>query len=1135
MANFKPNKQQLAFLEADGSNLLVSASAGSGKTSTMVQKLVGIISNLKVPITSLLVVTYTNAAASEIKQKLFNEISQKIVASSDTAEKAFLEKQLDNLSNAEIGTLHAICKKLIIKYFYEVEQTPDFSLLSDKESKYLFDMAVSEVVRNHIQSDDESFFELYDSYNSKRNDSQLRTMILQIYNYKIAKLNYEEWEEDFIKNSYNDDLLSNNVCQKLLTYYQFILSQYLKKLKDLRIKAETFGHEKYFNFIDMRMQFVDEFKKLKDFETAVKVLNSMSLCNKPTKSKNADVDTIAFDEEIDRFNDDFSKTIKNIKDDFCIEDDISEIKNSILKAKSIIIKLLAITAEVESNYTKIKKSKNSLDFNDLEEVVFKLLESNKITDALKEQYKYVFVDEYQDINEKQEAILSKIVSENNYYMIGDVKQSIYAFRQSSPKIFVDKYDKFAKDGKLNRVINFNVNYRSDKNILEFANFVFDTIITKDTIGIDYKSDARFESDKCFVGSNVTLDIIDAQELDDKEESEAKLIIEDIEKLLATRKASGEFFEYRDIAVILRSRGSFVKTLCDMLSKKQIPVKTSVASDFFSSAEVQLLVSILNVVSNYQNDVAMAIVLKNLFNITEDEFLQIHQINQDVDFYKNVQDYSYDDAIKVRLNKFWDFVCNSRNMLTRCTIKEYLNYIIDEFQIALKYQLLEGGDEKAANIAEFVKIADNSNYEYSLDKFLDYLNILSKDNNIRDIGDSDNAIEICTIHHSKGLEYPAVILGRLGQKFQLNKDSGNIIFNSNFGIGVKSIDSNARTLKETVVRSMCKIDNIHMEINEEIRLLYVAMTRAKEKLFLTGVANIGSLSNIKIKPLYATRNYLELILRAFPDLYLSYLDGGNNEFVINENLPNEARVTIHSGNSALNDDGVESKPLVLDMASGELVEMLNRCFATCIDRSSITIKNTVTNILQEEKDYENINYMPRKLDESDHKEYNSDALRLGTAYHAVMQEVDFARDKGKIEEKIECLVQSNIIEKAIAKDINIKQIEKAIDIVGEIIDKAQQVYREKQFLLCENYNKLVGFTDNNTKVIVQGVIDLACRFEDGSACIIDYKTNRVNEDTLVQMYGLQLNLYAKAFEAATGVPVQTKYLYSFHLGKLIRVD
>ena len=258
-------------------------------------------------------------------------------------------------------------------------------------------------------------------------------------------------------------------------------------------------------------------------------------------------------------------------------------------------------------------------------------------------------------------------------------------------------------------------------------------------------------------------------------------------------------------------------------------------------------------------------------------------------------------------------------------------------------------------------------------------------------------------------------------------------------------------------------------------------------------------------------------------------------MINENLPNEAHVLIRRGDSVLVDSGLDTNPLVLDMVNSGLIDMLHDRITYAPDASSITIKNTVTNILQEEKDYENINYMPCKLDETDFKEDKSDALKLGTAYHTVMQEVDFIRDKGKISEKIDSLVKLGLIERVIADKIEVDQIEKAMDIVGDVIGNATNVYREKQFLLCENYNKLVGFTDNNTKVIVQGVIDLACVIEDGGAYIIDYKTNKVKEDTLVQMYGLQLSLYAKAFKEATGVDVKRKYLYSFHLGKLIHVE
>ena len=481
MAEFKPNEKQQEFLDVNNCNVLVSASAGSGKTSTMIQKLIRIISSERTPITSLLVVTYTNAAASEIKLKLFNEITNLINTTTDLKEKSFLQDQLNNINNAEIGTLHAICKKLIVKYFYKIEESPDFSLISEKDEKYLLDTAIKNVFNSHIISSDDSFFELYDCYNSKRTDKHLKQMCLHLYYYKCSKIDYINWKNEFLNSSYNPNLNSNTACNYVLEYYQNLFLSFSSQLIQLRNQALNLSNEKYVNYLNCRLQFVDEISKVSNFETAVKVINNLNLPDKPKKSDKASANEIDFDEDISVFNKIFGDLLKKFKEDLT-STNLDDIKSSIVGSRANVIKLMDIVEEIDREYQKLKRSKNSLDFNDLEWKMLKLLEDQEVKDTLKNQYKYIFVDEYQDINDKQESILRSLASQDNYYMIGDVKQSIYAFRQSSPKIFIAKYNEFSSSKNSNRLINFNANYRSDKNILEFANSVFDNIITKDTIG-----------------------------------------------------------------------------------------------------------------------------------------------------------------------------------------------------------------------------------------------------------------------------------------------------------------------------------------------------------------------------------------------------------------------------------------------------------------------------------------------------------------------------------------------------------------------------------------------------------------------------------------------------------------------------
>lgn len=1134
MAEYEPNPQQKEFLGASQCNVLVSASAGSGKTSTMIQKLVGIIGQEKAPITSLLVVTYTNAAASEIKQKLFNELSKLIATIGSEKDRAFLQEQLENIGNAEIGTLHSICKKLIVKYFYKLSLSPDFGQLSDKEEKYLLDTAVSNVFTRHISKGDDDFFELYDCYNSKRNDIHLKSMCLSLYTHKCAKIGYNQWINDFLNSSYDESLKSNTAGAFLLEHYSNALLQYSSQINRLLSTARGLGLEKYSAFLSARLQFVDEISKAQDFETAVKIVQNQKFPNKPTKSKNASAEEGNFDDDIVIFHKQFGDLIKKFKEDMT-SDNVDDIVSNISSAKNNVKKLCDIVDEIEKEYKTLKEGKNVLDFNDLEDKMMELLLDNEVRDTLKKQYGYVFVDEYQDINDKQESILQSMVSGDNYYMIGDVKQSIYAFRQSSPKIFISKYNSFSSDGERNRLINFNANYRSDRNILEFANSVFDSIITRDTIGIDYKSDARFLSKKEYAKCKTTMNIIDTSDgqIEDKEKCECLVIAREILRLVNLNSESGERYKYSDIAIILRQRGTYVKTLAEYLSSMQIPVSTSINSDFFNTAEIQLLISILRVVSNFKDDISMAIVLKALFGVDENELIKIRQIDENAMFFECVQQYNIEDDLLRKINSFFDFVKKAKNLLLGMTINEFLKKVIDEYDILLVFKSMPGGSEKESNILEFLAISDNENYQYNLDKFLDYLDFVSKESNLQHLGSNSDAVQICTIHHSKGLEYPIVILGGMGKAFQVNKDSGNIIISNRFGVGLKSIDSRKRCLNETIIRTACKLDNSKSEIDEEIRLLYVAMTRAKTHLSLVGAYDTSRIPENKRKGIYFSKNYFDLIFKSIENVYLPNFCN-KNEFDINENSPNSCHIRILKQDDFEEEDIEKESPIILESIDRSLLDRIQKVYSSRPNTSTTTIKNTVTNILKEETDYENLNYCPKELNQSDRVE-NRDFLKVGTAYHSVMQELKFSENKAEIKSLISGLITQGKIEKDIAKYIEIDKISRAVEVLKSLIFNAKQVYREKQFLLCENYNKLIKSTDNNTKVIVQGVIDLVV-ISDSGVYLIDYKTNRgVSAEQLIQEYRLQLQLYAKAFELATGIEVSKCFLYSFHLGKLIEVD
>lgn len=1132
MGKFKANEEQQLFLDTFGSNLLVSASAGSGKTSTMIEKLVKILCEKRLPVTSLLVVTYTNASGAEIKQKLYNAISSQISETNNKELKEFLKINLENLNNAEIGTLHSICKKLITKYFYEIDLSPDFTLISEKEGKYLLDTAIKNVFDKHLN--DNAFYDLYECYNAKRNENTLKEIILSMYYYIIAKVDYSNWKYRTLTNSYNTKINENICCKYVLDYYKEIFKGLLKECDRLILIANTMPFENYLSFLNTRKQFIHEFLSAKDIETAIKILDNITVANKPRVSKNSSAEEIEFDDKIIAFRDDWKSVVEEIEKTFVlIKDNFEE---NIVRAKKNSETLFSITEEIIEYYASLKKSKNTLDFNDLENLMLKLLENNNIKGMLKEKYSFVFVDEYQDINDKQEEIILNLVSEDNYYMIGDVKQSIYAFRQSSPKIFISKYVNFSNNIN-GKVIDFNKNYRSDKNILEFNNLVFDTLITNETIGIDYKQNARFVSDKELNGVNVNLKIINTnvdedEEKSDKDEKEALVISQEISDILKRCKSDGTPFQYKDIAIILRQRGSLLKSIYKIFNKLQIPFSMSIRNEFFDTFEINILISILKVVSNYKDDLAISVVLKNLFDVSEEELLEIRKNSDEKYFYNCVENYNKNDNIKSKIEKLFQFIVNSRRDLSCMTIREYLINVIKENNLILKLKSLPDGNEKESNILEFLNLSSNENYKYNIDKFLEYIDFVGKDTPLKNITTGDNAVQLCTIHYSKGLEYPAVILGGLGSKYSLNKNTNNIIMNGTFGIGVKSINSDTRMLKDTIVRNCCKLDNKKSELNEEIRLLYVAMTRPKEYLSLIGRYDISSLEKNKNKSIYQSNNSLDLIFKSFDNIYnSSFLN--SKKFIMNEEKSNAVGIEILSLDEiVLNDENVDSN-VVFSVSNTELTNKLIEQYNNKPNIQTFTIKNTVTNILKEEEDYSNTNYIPENFSFNDKKE-DIDVLKLGTAYHAIMQYVKFGDTKENIVKLIDELVNKNIISEEISKNINVDEIYSANCIMEKLSKNAKFIYREKQFLLRENYNKLVKNSDNNSKVIVQGIIDLV--IDNGEDVIlIDYKTNKTkNEQLLIDKYSLQLNIYKLAFEKATNLKITKVYLYSFYNKKLIEI-
>ena len=1112
MAEIKLTLDQQKFVDHTSGNVLVSASAGSGKTSTMIKKLNDLIVN-GCDLKQLLVVTYTNSAAAEMKQRLYSKLTESLAAEKDDDKKQYISEQIDTLSNCDIGTLHSICKKILSNYFYIINLDPSFGLISDKEQTYLFDVSLNNVINKLVGDNDADFYEIYTLYNNKRNMNEIKKLVKKLYDFCLSKTDYNAWKTEVLETGCSADFNINPSAVYILNYYKDEAKRVEGALKGLQIASDKL-QKKYGDFVNYNINIASYIANICSYDDMCKYASVVELQSKP-RVNNKDIDEQIFNDDLIAVYDEFKELVADIKSIF-----VSYSKAEMEKTKKTISSLFKIKELVEVEYFKAKSQRNVLDFSDLEHLTLKVLENEKIANELKNKYKFIFVDEYQDINQVQETIINKI-STNNVGMIGDLKQSIYQFRLSSPEIFIEKFNRFSKNPKDGEVINFNHNFRSDPNILEFANLIFDVLMTKKTIGIEYKENSRLvagktQEHKCVVD----LDLLNLEKEDD--EKEAELIAGNVAKCVA------EGYKYADIAILLRNKSKLAQCVIEKLKAYNIPCDATYRTQLFKNNEIMVLYSLLNVVNN-ADDLSMATTLKSMFcGLNEQQLLQIREKTNAETFCDAVKQYAstFDDEISAKIGEFFKFIEQCRFKLNTYTIYELLQEIFEKYLVLEHYASFKDGAIRVSNINEFLKIVSNNEYKYDLKKCLDYIDALRGGSIPLDVSGGADSVKVMTIHASKGLEFPVVILGGIGKNFRINVDTNSLIINDKLGLGVKIIDPIKRLKRESLVANACKIRNKIDELNEEIRLLYVALTRAKSRLCIVGSKNIKNFKKCAYESLYNGKNYLEFILKTLNKNDIGRINDGS--IVVNSGDGEFRFNVISENNFALKEEDV--RPIILGESDPNIVKRLEKFyeFKYPFKTTNVAIKNTVTSVLKEEIDYENSVKNANNLSTMQSSE-NTDSLKLGTAYHSTMQNLNYTENKAEIE---------NLIQKIKTPDlpyekVDVNKIFNAVNCIKPLISENSKLLKEAQFVMRVNYKDINPNADN-VNVLIQGVIDLVIESANG-AVIIDFKTNKTkSEKSLIDAYGLQLKLYAKAYNKAHDIKVNKMYLFSFELNKLIEV-
>lgn len=1142
-------------------------------------------------------VTFTNAAASEMRERVLEAIYKKL---DDEPENENLQKQIILLGKSNICTIHSFCLDVIKNNFFEIDLSANFRIGTEEEIELLKQEVLEELFEKLYEDEDENFAKLIDTYTGYRGDEALKDIVLSIHRFMQSSPFPNEWLVEKVRMFENngDDLdFSKSIWGKiLLKNLQEEIIDGVNSLKLVRNKLETvYELEKYKLTIESD---IDTFRKL--YELIDISWDDAYNFSKEMKLKSWPVD---------------KKIVMDLKDEAKASRDV--VKNKLMKLiKEILIynsksayqdiydmyDVLKILEDViinfDNEFKNKKRERNIIDFNDIEHYALKILvkkdeNGNYIpTDVAKkyqEKFEEIAIDEYQDSNQVQEYILGTVSRGNNLFMVGDVKQSIYKFRQACPELFLDKYDRYSLDGNEDGLkIQLFKNFRSRKNVLDVTNTVFENIMSKNLGDIDYNKDeflnlgADFEDIKNGVG-NAELHIIDLKEDEEnikwideeteendenlkmleKEEIEAQFVARKIQELIQSKsqikdkKLGFRDITYKDIVILLRSTSRLAQIYEKELLKLDIPVFSDSSNEYLDTIEIQTIISVLKILDNPIDDISLVSVLRSeIGTFTDNEILEIRLCDKENRFYYSLQ--KAKDVLKGPLqNKVKDFldkINRWQNEVDYLSLAELIWKIYTDTGFYNYVGLMPNGSLRQANLKmlfERAKEYEKTSFKglFNFIKFIEKLKSGNSDMSAaKIIGENENVVRIMSIHKSKGLEFPVVFLSSTSKKINMQDLNSNLLLHQKIGIGPQYINYDKMVEYSTSAKDAIKIVIKEENISEEMRILYVALTRAKEKLIITGISKdyleeiekkkeilkiynseSGKINPILLKKYISYLDWLELVFLNKKSDELLTINYHKKIDIIQKSEEKEVQIREFDFEKENNFDKYEK----------EFNWKYNNEIST-----QLPIKSTVSKIKEIQKEgihFELLNskevgianITPSFME----KEELITASKKGTIMHLFLQKINLKEEYNteKLENMRGKLISQKIISEEESKFINISKIERFLN--SKIAQKIKQCIKiEKEKAFCTKIKAKEVFKEAvDEEILVQGIIDLYAVDKDNNIILLDYKTDFVeNEQVLVSKYKNQLRIYKQALEKAFNKKVAEVYIYSLYLNKEIPI-
>lgn len=1113
-----PTPEQRAAIDAEG-EVLVSASAGSGKTYVMVEKIISLILSGRADVSSVLAVTFTNLAAAEMKERLRAALVARLNAGEDGASRARLRAQLSEVAASDICTLHAFCTAVIRRYFYETELSGNFRILEEQEAEKLRARATDAAFERLLGEKSELFASLSAAFAGSRGFGKLADVLQKCYQKVVSRPDHA----DFLRAlpaRYGEEGFSA-VCAELLAPARSLAQKLRDKCEKLaaRVRARAEGGlfgQKHLDFLAARLSLAEGVLAAPDLFAAAACAAQAQLPNKPSNAKIARSGT-AEDAALDGELSALKGYVDGIKKVLSAVGEEGEERAAFFASGRIAAGLCELLLTFDEEYAALKRRANALDFSDLEHFCLALLEIPRVREEVKGRYTHVFVDEYQDVNPAQERILS-LLSGDNVFMVGDAKQSIYGFRGCSAAFFAQKYARLSAQG---RALTLNGNFRSTTAVLKLVNDIFSEVMTAETGSVDYASTSMiFPGSPAQEGGFVGFAFVPEREevraergvysvaehldpAEDEPSAEGALIADLVlQEVGRTRldPARGEVrIGFGDVVVLTRGKTAKAGRIVAELVRRGIPVASAAEVNICDYPEVKALVAILQYLDNGAQDIPLAAALKSAMGGLNDEQLANIRLRagKDAPFYAACEQYAEAerDETAQKLRAFFALAARLRVQMQAKTAAEMLARILSETGMELKLLATSCGAEKVRRVSRLIEACG----ELAVPEFLERLKGAGNKVGFSEAG-GENAVRVMTMHASKGLEFPVVIVAGMNDRFSA-EDMKGVLLDDEWGFAPLAYDFSARTVRETLLRAAVRGRLRRRRAEDEMRLLYVALTRAKSALHLV----------------FSQRKAFDAEAAAEAGCFADFIDLSRfpelEEAVYGASLEPPAERVLAAGE----EDAA---------AKAEVLARYRRPYAHA-ESLGLPVKTSPSELLRslaaarEETPPEGAE--GRAAEEF----YGSPAdAAAGTAYHAFLERADLSADPAAEAARIAPQLRAEgyaPIDEGVAAGIL------RMPVFGQLA--GYELRREQEFLLsvpaCE-----VMDTPSEDELLVQGVIDLLA--VKGEECIvIDYKYSSHGEARLLADYAPQLRIYVAAARRVPGVKRVRAYIVNIKASFLVQ--